>query len=196
MVKKNRSILYISLAIIMIAFIASGFFVSIMLRNNEKASELNKSKLEVSFSSASHIELKNILPLSDELGKKLDNGSVEDKAYGFLKFSVLNKRSKSVKYNIYIMKTETGSKAINDKYIKFYLTNNENIAIKDFNKGRIPTYLDLVSLSSKPAARLIYSGNLGGNEKQEFILRSWVSDFYNMSDEDELFGFDVFVESK
>ena len=57
-----------------------------LIAENNKQNE----GLTVTFHSTQHICIKNILPMSDELGMKLDNKSVEYGGYGFVKFSIKN----------------------------------------------------------------------------------------------------------
>lgn len=195
MKKKNKSILFISLSMVMLFFILSGFLVSLILKSEEKNMS-NKDGLEVIYNSSQNIGLKNILPMSDDLGKKLNDQSVEKGGYGYLSFTVKNRSDKRLDYNIYIIKNDDNENKINDKFIKFYLTDKSNNPMEGYNKNVVPTYLDLVSMSSLPAGRIIYSDSLEGNQEKSFILRSWISDFYNMVEEEELFDFDVFVKSK
>lgn len=195
MKKKNKSILFISLTIIMFLFVVSGFFVSFILKKQDQNMS-NRDGLEVIFNSSQNIELKNILPMSDDLGKKLNDQSVEKGGYGYLNFSVKNRSDKKIEYNIYIVKNDDSKNRINDKFIKFYLTDKNNNPVGDYNKNVVPTYLDLLSMSSLPAGRIVYSDVLDGNQEKSFILRSWVSDFYNMVEDEESFDFDVFVKSK
>ena len=194
MKKKNKSILFISLTIIMFFFVISGLVVSLKL--GEQDQSVNKDKLEVVFNSSQNVELKNILPMSDELGKKLNNQSVEKSGYGYLNITVKNRSNKKLEYNIYIIKNADTDSKINDKFIKFYLTDKSNNPVGNYGKNVVPTYLDLLSMSSLPAGRIIYSDTLEENQEKSFILRSWVSDFYNMVEEEESFDFDVFVKSK
>ena len=196
MIKKNRSILYISLTVLFIVCIVC-YFGIIKLNNNHKIKESKlKSGMIVTFNASQHISIKNILPMSDELGVRLNNKSVERGGYGFIKFSVKNKNNKKSKYKIYIMKTDSDSYEIDDKYIRFYLTDGDNNTIDGYDPENINSYTDLIALSSKPLGRLIYNGELESEEEKTFILRAWLSDEYMLKDEEEFFDFDIFVESK
>jgi hypothetical protein len=66
----------------------------------------------------------------------------------------------------------------------------------DFSDDVIPNYSDLFSLTNKPKARLIYSGSIDAGKEEDFVLRSWLSDEYEINDDKEAFSFDVFVEAK
>ena len=104
--------------------------------------------------------------------------------------------NKKSKYKIYIMKTDSDSYEIDDKYIRFYLTDGDNNTIDGYDPENINSYTDLIALSSKPLGRLIYNGELESEEEKTFILRAWLSDEYMLKDEEEFFDFDIFVESK
>lgn len=196
MMKKYRSILYISLTLTVIVSLMICFFISNF--NNRKNINENKLKngLIVTYYSSQHVCIKNILPLSDELGTSLNNKSVEKNGYGYIRFSIKNNNKKASNYRIYIKKNDVSSKIIADKYIKFCLTNEYNKSYDGYDKSNIPSYSDLLALSSKPLGRLIYSGRIDGESEKVFILRSWLSDEYEIKEDEELFDFDIFVESK
>lgn len=196
MLSKNRSVLYVSLTIFFVLCVICFFIFfslkkSYFLKNNKQ-----NEGLTVTFHSTQHICIKNILPMSDELGMKLDNKSVEYGGYGFVKFSIKNKNKGQSKYRIYIVKTDTNKNLIEDKYINFYLTDSDNVAIGNYVDNNVISYTDMYSLSSKPLGRLIYSGTLNGMEEKSLILRAWLSDEYILSDKDEFFDFDIFVDSE
>ena len=195
MVRKYRSILYISLTLTIIVSIIICFFVSnLSRRNNFKENKL-KNGLIVTYYSSQHIRIKNILPLSDELGIGLNNKSVENGGYGYIKFSIKNINEKGTDYRIYV-KNDSSEKNISDQLIKVYLTDDNDNIYEGYDKDNIPSYSDLTALSSKPFARQVYSGHIDGKTEEKFILRSWLSDEYEIKNEEELFDFDVFVESK
>ena len=57
-------------------------------------------------------------------------------------------------------------------------------------------YNDLPSLSNAPGLRLVSSGTLEKKESKKLILRSWLSDSYAISTEDNEFTFDIVVKAK
>ena len=132
--------------------------------------------------------------MSSELGKSLNSKSVEDGGYGYLKFSVKNKNQKDTNYRIYIIKNDD-TNFIDGSYINFYLSDYDDVPITGY-ENKVFKYSDLYALNDKPNARLIYNGTLGKNEEEYFVLRSWLSDDYKIQDEEELFSYDVFIESK
>ena len=169
MKKKNKSILFISLTIIMFFFVISGLVVSLKL--GEQDQSVNKDKLEVVFNSSQNVELKNILPMSDELGKKLNNQSVEKSGYGYLNITVKNRSNKKLDYNIYIIKNADTDSKINDKFIKFYLTDKSNNPVGNYGKNVVPTYLDLLySIILNLSLGFIYGISLESNIPNTFSI--------------------------
>lgn len=196
MLKKNRSILYITLTIVFIILVVGCFYFLRYKKIHLIDESKEKNGLVVTFNSSQHISLKNILPMSDELGMGLNNKSVERGGYGYIMFSVKNQNSKKTNYKIYIDKNESEFDLIDEKFINFYLTDENNNSIGLFENENVINYSDLNALSSKPFARLIYDDILDSNEEKHFILRTWLSDEYEMIDKNETFDFDIFVESQ
>jgi len=196
MFRKNRSILYISFTFLIILCLIVLFCVFFIREDRVFRDNSENVGLITTYSSSQHVEIKNILPIADELGVIVNGKSVEAGSYGFLQFSIKNNNKKNTKYRVYIIKELNESFNISDRYIKFCLTDSNNILLDNYDIKNLPTYSDLFSLNDKPGARLIYSGTLDTNQEKEFILRSWLSDKYEITDDEESFSFDVFVEAK
>ena len=85
---------------------------------------------------------------------------------------------------------------IRSNYIKLYLTDDKNNPLEGFENNKIKSYADLYALNDKPGSRLVYRGNLVSGSSKKFILRSWVSDSYVLSKNEEVFNYDIDVRIK
>ena len=152
-------------------------------------------ELSAKFEDTKVVTLKSILPISDTLGRNLDGKGTEDGVQGYVEFSIRNNSNKDAKYEIYIIPKEV-EKEIKGNYIKFYLTDNINNPVAGYEKNLLPTYNDLLSIVDKPEARLLYRDKIKAKEKKKFILRSWLSDSFGISDRDSEFSYEVGVRVK
>ncbi len=160
----------------------------------DKNNSIDSSALFIQFNNDDVLEVTNKLPLSDELGK---NGECEGLSdfIDCINFSIKNISSEMVSYEIYITK-EYSKSEIKGDYINFYLHDDMNNSLKGFDSNIIPSYNSLLSLNDKPYSKLLYSGTLSSEEKKNFILKTWVSDSYTISDNLEKFRVNVNVRTK
>ena len=152
-------------------------------------------ELSTKFEDSSVVTLKSILPISDKLGRNLDGKGTEDGVQGYVEFSIRNNLDKDVKYQIYIIPREV-EKEIKGNYIKFYLTDNINNPVAGYEKNLLPTFNEFPVIVDKPEARLLYTDKIKVNEKKKFVLRSWLSDSFGISDRDLEFSYKVGVKIK
>lgn len=168
------------------------FFVLIIIKFFYNTDDENYN-ISVSYERSNSVEIKTILPLSDTLGKNYDGKKLQDGILGYVVFSVENLSNERSKYEIFITKSKYNDKEIRGRYIKFYLTDYNDIALDGFNNNKIPTYNNLYILSNKPDSKLLYTSYLEGGESKQFKLRVWLSDTYILSNEEYNFLFDVGV---
>jgi hypothetical protein len=190
--KKN---IFKALGVIVLLFII--FILGILIFKHSTSSNntnnvVNSEDLSVNFKDNSKIEIKNILPVSDTLGITFDGSGTADGIQGYSEFAVENLGSNKNSYEIYIKKIDNDNE-INGNYVKFYLTDDEDVAFDNFNSNILPTYNTLSTLSDKPDSKLLYSGTIDSNDKINFKLRVWLSDSYAVSDDLEVFDFEIFV---
>lgn len=191
---KEKHIQFIkSISIVALALLVFILIVAI----NVKINEYKKSsyKINVNFEDNDIVKLTNKLPISDEIGKNY-NGTGVDKGIEELKtFTISNPNDEKVSYEIYLTKVVNNIEDMRSGYIKLYLTDEKNNPVEGF-KEKLKTYYDLPALNDKLSSRLLYSGSLVSGSSKTFILRSWVSDVYIISDEVQDFNFDIDVRIK
>lgn len=195
MSKSMKKNIFKALGVIVLLFII--FILGILIFKHSTSSNntnnvVNSEDLSVNFKDNSKIEIKNILPVSDTLGITFDGSGTADGIQGYSEFAVENLGSNKNSYEIYIKKIDNDNE-INGNYVKFYLTDDEDVAFDNFNSNILPTYNTLSTLSDKPDSKLLYSGTIDSNDKINFKLRVWLSDSYAVSDDLEVFDFEIFV---
>lgn len=191
MIKKNKGQLFIALTIVVIIFIVTSVVLLLYLSH---ANSVNNKGIITTFNTSQHVELREYLPVSDTLGKNFSVEGIENGVYGYLEFSVKNNSEMSSNYEIYITK-DSVEKELNGNFIKFYLTDENDIPYGEFKKNKLPTYSDLLVPSDKPSSREIYAGVINANEELNFKLRVWLSDSYIISNDEYSFSFNVDVRA-
>ena len=189
----NKSVLK-SISIVILFLVV--FLIIIAIIN--KVDEYNRRsyKLDTKFKTNDIVQINNRLPVSDTIGKSYPGTGVEKGIIEYKEFTISNPNPKEVKYEIYLTQMTTSLKNLRSSYIKLYLTDEKDNPVDGFNKKKIPSFYDLLSLNDKPSGRLLYKGSLKSSGSETFILRSWVSDTYMLSGDEEGFSFDIDVRIK
>ena len=193
--KKHKKQVFIAFCIILIITLISGIGCFFYLKNKESKKNVDNNSISVRFETSDIIEIKNILPVSDSLGKSFTGEGTEEGVQGFVEFSVTNVLDESVNYEVYLTKQES-SNEIKDNYVKFYLTDFSDNPVSGYEGNLIPTYYSLAYMSDKPSSKLLYTGKLDAKSSNEFRLRIWLSDNYAISNFEESFKVDVDVRVK
>lgn len=163
-----------------------------------KINDYKKSfyKVDVKFTTNAVVQLNNKLPISDDIGKNYSGTGIEKGIAEYKEFTVTNPNDGKIQYEIYLTKTNLNSKNIRSNYIKLYLTDINNNALDGFDSKKITSFYDLYSLRDKPSGRLLYTDSLNPGGKRTYILRCWVADTYVLSNESEIFDFEIDVRLK
>lgn len=184
---KYKSKYFISLVIgIILLFILSICIVFLFKGKNNNTVD---SDMVSFYSETNTAIIKNILPTTDEFGKTIsdDNGG----SFIYLDFSVENNCDKKQNFQIYLTQQFNELASINDGYVKFYLTDDKDVAFPSFEKNAIPSYVDLEYIKDKADSKNLYKGTLKAFEEKKFRLRVWIADSYVISDEEEAFSFEI-----
>ena len=180
---------FFSLFIVLSLFFISFLFAFIFNQKKEK----NKKPLLVNFDLSEVIYFNNKMPLSDALGKKMDNKNIDNNIQGYVNLFIKNPNSFLVEYDIYLIKRNIKYSPIKNEYVKFYVTDSKDRPCIGYRKNKVPSYADLLYLSDQPNSRLLYHGSLDKNSSQSFKIRSWLSDSYGMADYIEEFSAEINV---
>ena len=195
MIKKDvRQILLSSLAILIliIAVIGISYAVWSQTFKGQKENTITTGKISFSYteSETNNIKIENALPISDEQGKKL-NGNTE-----VFDFTVSNDSTVNVKYDVIVTPYKND---MDDKYIKVYLTDQNDVALKPYD-SEVPTYNTLNDDKEEKNSKILYSSELTNVKKNEKLrLRVWVSDKFdnkNTPTQSYIFAFKVNVRAR
>lgn len=139
------------------------------------------------------ISLENALPITDEVGKKLESG---DKNNGYFDFNVSCTMAgySNVFYEVFATKLAVENE-LEEKYVKVYLTDGSTDQAITGYDGEVPTYNNLKKSIKDDKAKQLYYGNFTGSGIQKFRLRMWISDEYMLTSSSEHFKIKVNVEA-
>lgn len=145
--------------------------------------KFNSNSNSVSLTGTNSIHISNKLPLTDESGRTLDASNVDDDILNEIAFSVESTGDKKIasNYEVYLESDENDD-TIDPNYVKVYLTDGDGKAFKDYSGNEVMTYRNLRVSKSSASGKLLYSGTIFGNQKQEFKLRIWLDETYFLSD--------------
>ena len=145
--------------------------------------KFNSNSNSVSLTGTNSIHISNKLPLTDESGRTLDASNVNDDILNEIAFSVESTGDKNISsnYEVYLESDENDD-TIDPNYVKVYLTDGDGKAFKDYSGNEVMTYRNLRVSKSSASGKLLYSGTIFGNQKQEFKLRLWLDETYFLSD--------------
>lgn len=178
---------------VFITFIILVIFI-IMCIIPEKEYELDA--LEINFlSDNQELVVSNSLPMTDEVGILIDNNNSIDGTTGYVEFEIKSNVEEKVKYELYLTK-DTYDLEVPVKFVKVYLTDENDKEFEYFDKSMVPTFYDLRLASTNAGGKLIYSGYLKNNGSQKFKLRMWVADTYELTAEEIKFSANLNVGIK
>lgn len=159
------------------------FFFLVIIVIGLTKDKFNSNSNSVSLTGTNSIHISNKLPLTDESGRTLDASNVDDDILNEIAFSVESTGDKNISsnYEVYLESDENDD-TIDPNYLKVYLTDGDGKAFKDYSGNEVMTYRNLRVSKSSASGKLLYSGTIFGNQKQEFKLRLWLDETYFLSD--------------
>lgn len=159
------------------------FFFLVIIVIGLTKDKFNSNSNSVSLTGTNSIHISNKLPLTDESGRTLDASNVDDDILNEISFSVESTGDTKIasNYEVYLESDENDD-TIDPNYVKVYLTNGDGKAFKDYSGNEVMTYRNLRVSKSSASGKLLYSGTIFGNQKQEFKLRLWLDETYFLSD--------------
>lgn len=159
------------------------FFFLVIIVIGLTKDKFNSNSNSVSLTGTNSIHISNKLPLTDESGRTLDASNVDDDILNEISFSVESTGDTKIasNYEVYLESDENDD-TIDPNYVKVYLTDGDGKAFKDYSGNEVMTYRNLRVSKSSVSGKLLYSGTIFGNQKQEFKLRLWLDETYFLSD--------------
>ena len=183
-----KYIIYLVCIIILLFILSIGIILFVKKYTGFMGSKVSEDDV-IYKSDSNTIIIKNILSVDDNFGRQIldDNGG----SYGYLEFSLENTQDVKRNYQIYIRKNKVYGDEINSKYLRFYLTDNDNNPLGSYQNNILPSYVDLNFMNNLPNGKLLYSGSLDSKEIQDFRLRVWITSNYVITDKEEAFSFEI-----
>ena len=151
--------------------------------------------LSVSYLSEDKLHVSNLLPMTDVVGMKINADSNKVGVTGYLEFEVSSSIDRKVEYEIYLTKNDFELE-VPPKFVKVYLTDENDVLIESVKSSKIPTYFDLKVSDINPSGRVLYSGNLKNKGSKKFKLRMWVADTYELTVDARNFSVNLNVKEK
>lgn len=144
----------------------------------------SKTSLEIRYKDSEIVGIKDILPISDQLGMSYSGVNGTPGVEGYSEFSIVNTSNKNISYEIYLTDdniSDNNDSIIKNNYVKLYLTNKNDVPFSGYDSRKIPSYYDLPVLNDIPGGKLLYRGKLQIKEIENFKLRVWLSNSYAIS---------------
>ena len=155
---RTKKILLSCISLILFLLIIIGVSYSYFIKNDEEVFDLNDVDI-VFLDDNKSLSLDNIQPMNDELGMNFNQ---------YLDFKIVSKKENTIYYEIIIVNDKDN--AFDNKYLKVYLTDQNNQEISD-----IKSYSELENFSS---GKIIYKGDLVPKEEKDLRLRLWIDENY------------------
>lgn len=157
------------------------------VKNTVKTGDLTFSYVETS----SGISIENAMPISDEVGKKLDSSK-----NGYFDFNVSCQiaGTSRIQYEVYAEKQEVKN-PIDEKYVKIYLTDGTKDQPISGYDIEVPTYNSLKEALSNKEGKQLYYGSFTNSGVQKFRLRMWLKEEYTVPTTSEQFKIKVNVDA-
>lgn len=192
--KKNVIMSIILVVLLIVLVIGSTYAIFSYVGVGKQSNVISSGALTFSYTESSNgIYLENAMPMSDSIGKTLQN---DGKNNGYFDFNVSAKivGTNTINYEVYTSKINT-SVDLNTDYVKIYLidtTTNQPLTGYD---GVVPTYSSLPDSSIDSSSKRLYSGSFSSTGVQSFRLRMWVADSYNVTPDSKQFKIKVNVKA-
>lgn len=153
------------------------------------------SAISVEYDDDNVISVVNVLPMTDRIGKLIGTEANDAGITGYVEFEVKSLVDGKVDYEVYLVKNDVENE-VPVKFIKVYLTDENETELINFEKTNLPTYYELKVSDIAPDGKIIYEGSLKNKKSMKFKLRMWVADTYEITAEEKSFSAEVYVRVK
>ena len=153
-----------------------------------------KVSLEKQYSNGNREIVFEDLPVSDDIGKKIQGNDKENKYFDF-SVSCKMSGSQNIQYEVYATKINVGNE-LDSKYVKMYLTDSTSDIPLNGYTGVVPLYSELKDSSIANDSKQLYVGEFHNTGTQSIRLRMWLSDAYQITSDAKEFKIKVNVLAK
>ena len=180
MEKNSKKIWLIIVLIFMLLIITIGvsYAVFVYSKAGMRRNIISTGTLIFTYSENSNgILLNNAMPTSDEIGKVSSNDNGNN---GFFDFSVSysSPKLRTMNYEIYTCEDEKNT--LDPRYVRVYLTDQNNVPIAGYEKP--VTFYELATSQTDNACKRLYYGTFQESGFRNFRLRIWLSDQYEVTE--------------
>ena len=186
--EKNRlGLILILIFLLLTITISLTYAVFVYSKAGQRRNIISTGTLVFTYTETTNgIFLNNAMPTTDEVGKMSTN---ENGNNGFFDFSVKysSPKSRTINYEIYACEEDTNT--LDPRFVKIYLTDQNNLAIGGYEKPVL--YADLPTSMTNSACKRLYYGTFQASGVRDFRLRMWLSDKYEVTELSRLFKIKV-----
>lgn len=163
-------------------------------REGEKNNVITTGSIIFTYTETTNgINLQNAMPISDEVGKKLER-SENNEGYFDFNVSCSLAGTSRINYEVYATKLNVEN-PLSEEYVKMYLTDGTtDQAILGYDND-VPTYYSLKDSTAASGSKTLYTGSFTNSGVQSFRLRMWLSDKYTVTDQSNDFKIKVNVKA-
>lgn len=193
---RNKVIFSIVLVILLIVLVIGVSFSIFYFKGlGQKKNTISAGELVFTYNEENNgITLSDALPVSDDIGKKIQGNDKENKYFDF-SVSCKMSGSQNIQYEVYATKINVGNE-LDSKYVKMYLTDSTSDIPLNGYTGVVPLYSELKDSSIANDSKQLYVGEFHNTGTQSFRLRMWLSDAYQITSDAKEFKIKVNVLAK
>lgn len=194
-VDKNNIIIVLLMLILIVLVFGITYSAFIFSGQGDKKNTISTGSLSFTYTENTNgIYLSNAMPISDEVGKKMDSQGNNQNYFDFNISSTITKNA-AIYYEVFA--TPIGvDNPLDWEYVKIYLTDatNDN-PILGYDKEIIPTFKELDESELDLNSKRLYYGVFKESGSKNFRLRLWLSNKYKVSADKKMFKLRVGVKA-
>lgn len=163
-------------------------------REGEKNNVITTGSIIFTYTETTNgINLQNAMPISDEVGKKLER-SENNEGYFDFNVSCSLAGTARINYEVYATKLNVEN-PLSEEYVKMYLTDGTTDQPILGYDNDVPTYYSLKDSTVASGSKTLYTGSFTNSGVQSFRLRMWLSDQYTVTDQSNDFKIKVNIKA-
>ena len=163
-------------------------------REGEKNNVITTGSIIFTYTETTNgINLQNAMPISDEVGKKIER-SENNEGYFDFNVSCSLAGTARINYEVYATKLNVEN-PLSEEYVKMYLTDGTTDQPILGYDNDVPTYYSLKDSTVASGSKTLYTGSFTNSGVQSFRLRMWLSDQYTVTDQSNDFKIKVNIKA-
>lgn len=163
-------------------------------REGEKNNVITTGSIIFTYTETTNgINLQNAMPISDEVGKKLER-SENNEGYFDFNVSCSLAGTARINYEVYATKLNVEN-PLSEEYVKMYLTDGTTDQPILGYDNDVPTYYSLKDSTVASGSKTLYTGSFTNSGVQSFRLRMWLSNQYTVTDQSNDFKIKVNIKA-